>query len=161
MEPQTVFLDEGGMQRSKLFLGYQFVLWVLIVYNGIRALSDPDGRLLGVILLISSGPLIVVLVWTRLIMSDPDRRPRIIFQEDGLVVKRSYYRKAQEIGWNEILSVDLKPNAIEIYMKDSEAKRIRFEMVSYAVNQKMKDHFRTYVAGKLEAPVDSLPEQRF
>ena len=149
METQTIFLDEqdaqkGKRQDGKLFWVVQFALCIWIAALAVTVHSDPQRNVLRVIALVCVCLMVAILVFLRFFVS-PTRRPFITFQDDRLVVKQSLFRKAQQIARDEISSVDLQPSAIEIIPKDAERGKIRLEMMSYAVNQKVKACFHTYM----------------
>ena len=152
METHTIYLDEqdeqkSNLQGSKLFWAFQFALGIWIVSLAVTEHPDPEKNVLRMIALISVGLLVVTSVFLRIFLS-PKRRPFIRFQEDGLIVKQSFFRKAQSVARDEISSVDLKSNAVEILLKDPNRGEIRIEPMSYVANQKVKERFQSYVSEK-------------
>ncbi|GEM_PF-3201107 len=148
MDNQIVYLDEGDLRRSKMYWGAAFAILITSLVNGVRGYNSPGWETHGLVTLILSGLLVVAMVFASIILSKPERRPHILMREDGIRLRQSYYKSPQELNWDQIETVDIKPNLVEIVLTDATENSIKLNLLSFDMNKQVHEVLSPHIKAK-------------
>ncbi len=152
MQNTTIYLDEGELIHSKPLLYFQIALGGWILYRGIQGVTiSPSSthELADWIMLICGIVIVSTFIYLRIFPANHKRRPFLKVEAELLTVKPSLYAETHFLRWDEIASVEIKPNTVQIDLKNGE--NIKIEMPNYSVNQKVKETLNASPANALSA----------
>ena len=151
MDTFTIYLDiEDPRQMKRTWLLVWCLLGFNCLYQGWRTLSHAHNAfdwVTGMILLLG-GVAVSVVGIIDLYTSKKHGRPRVVFSNDGLEIKAKRRGQAEKISWDEIQTMHLKINGVEIIPKAQPAHPIEIPAgtCSYTQFQQIKKNLKEYSA---------------
>ena len=151
MDTFTIYFDVEHPRRLKWFwILYMCWLGIFSIYQGWRTLSHIHGStewISGIIQLLC-GIVIIVVGIIDLYLRKKFGRPRMVFSNEGLDIKTKRRGHTEKISWNEIQTMHLKINGVEIIPKAPPAHPIEIPAgnCSYTQFQQIKKNLKEYSA---------------
>ena len=151
MDTFTIYFDTEDLRRMK---GMWLLVWCLLginfFYHSWRYFMHIHGLadwILGTIQLLG-GVAIIVSIIVDLYLNKKYGRPCVVFSNEGLEIKARRRGHAKKISWDEIQTMHLKINGVEIIPKAQPADPIEIPAgsCSYTQFQQIKKNLKEYSA---------------
>ena len=154
MDTFTIYFDTEDPRRMKGMWGVWISAFCLFgissIYQGWQALSHIYGstKWIGGIIQIFCGVAIITAMLVDLYLPKKFGRPRVVFSNEGLDIKTKRRGHAEKISWDEIQTMHLKINGVEIVPKAQPAHPIEIPAgnCSYTQFQQIKKNLKEYSA---------------
>ncbi|MDE2701299.1 MAG: hypothetical protein OXI23_20690 [Gemmatimonadota bacterium] len=148
MDTFTIYLDTEDPRQTKLFAVLSIVVVINSMYQGWRTLSHAHNTfdwVVGTMLLLGGIALSIIL---GIASYAPEKfgRPRVVFSNEGLDIKTKRRGHAKKISWDEIQTMHLKINGVEIIPKAQPTHPIEIPAgtCSYTQFQQIKKNLKEY-----------------
>ena len=150
MDTFTIYFDTEDPRQSKWFVVLSIGIIINSIYQGWRTLSHAHNAfdwIVGTILLLCSIAIIFAMI-IALYIPKKHGRPRVVFSNEGLEIKAKRRGQAEKISWDEIQTMHLKINGVEIIPKAQPAHPIEIPAgtCSYTQFQQIKKNLKEYSA---------------